>query len=182
MKFKEAQAAAISMISSPEFIERIREEDDSMLKHLDLLKTMNQHGYITTGSQAGNKKFGKSFEIIERAYITGFMLETDAIKFIKNMGVLTDKNAMYIPRCSDDIHLPASLDIPLTITKKDGTIVVHTHMATALPMSHWDQQRKQAKLNKSDKIVYIFCWDTKWNRDASSASGLFTDVIKILKG
>jgi hypothetical protein len=182
MKFKEAQAAAVYMISSPEFIERIREEDDSMLKHLDLLKTINQLGYITTESQAGNKKVGKSSEIMERAYINGFMLETYAIKFIKNMAILTDKNAVHIPRCSDDIHLPASLDIPLTIVKKDDTVVVHTHMATAVPISHWDQERKQAKLNKSDKIVYISCWDTKWNRDASSATGLFTDVIKILKG
>jgi len=181
MKFKEAQSAAISMISSPEFIERIREEDDSMLNHLDLLKTMNQLGYITTESQAGNKKVGKSYEIIERAYINGFMLESEAVKFIKNMAILTDKNAAHIPHCSNDIHLPASLDIPLTIVKKDGTIAVHTHMSTALPISHWDQERKQAKLNKSDKIVYISCWDTKWNRDASSATGLFTDVIKILK-
>ena len=35
--------------------------------------------------------------------------------------------------------------------------------------------------NKNDKIVLILCWDTKWNRNASSVNGLFTDVLKILK-
>ena len=187
MKFVEAQKRSVSMFSAPGFIKDIREEDPTMVKHLSLLKTMNQCGYITKESQAGNKSVGKSvidgkpFEIIERAYIAGFMLEVDAIQFIKNLGIFTDKNAVFVPYCSDDIHLPASLDVPLTITKKGDITKVVTHMSTTFPESHWHQERKQAKLNKSEKIAYIFCWDTKWNRNASSATGLFTDVIKTLK-
>ena len=188
MKFVEAQAKAVSMFSAPGFIKDIRQEDPTMVKHLSLLKTMNQCGYITTNSQAGNKTVGKKsaidgkpFEIIERAYITGFMLEVNAIQFIKNLGIFTDKNAVFVPYCSDDIHLPASLDVPLTITKTGDITKVVTHMSTTYPESYWHQQRKEAKINKSEKIVYIFCWDTKWNRNASSATGLFTDVIKILK-
>jgi len=188
MKFVEAQAKAVAMFSSPGFIKEIEEEDPAMVKHLNLLKTMNQCGYITTNSQAGKKMSGKKsaidgkpFETIERAYIVGFMLEVNAIQFIKNFGIYTDKNAVYVPYCSDDIHLPSSLDVPLTITKTTDITKVVSHMPTTYPESYWHQERKQAKINKSEKVVYIFCWDTKWNRNASSATGLFTDVIKTLK-
>jgi hypothetical protein len=187
MKFKEAQAKTVAMLSSPGFIERVKDEDETMLTHLDILKNINRAGYITTNSQAGRKSSGKSavdgrhYDTSERAYITGFMLENDAVKFIKNLGILTDKNAVFVPYCSDDIHLPASLDIPLTITRKGDKTAVVTHMATTLPVSYWNHERKEAKLSKSEKIVYIFCWDTKWNRNASSATGLFTDVLKILR-
>jgi hypothetical protein len=46
----------------------------------------------------------------------------------------------------------------------------------------WEFFRKEANINKTEKIVYVFCWDTKWNRDASNKTGLFTDVYKILRG
>lgn len=188
MKFVEAKAKAVAMFSSPDFIKNITEEDQSMVKHLNLLKTINKCGYITRNSQVGNRIIGKKsaidgkpFEIIERAFITGFMLEVDAIKFIKNLGIFTDKNAFFVPYCSDDVRLPASLDIPLTISKKKNITEVTTHMSTTYPVSYWHLERKEAKINKSEKVVYIFCWDTKWKRNASSATGLFTDVIKILK-
>jgi hypothetical protein len=187
MKFKDAQAKTVAMLSSPGFIERVKDEDETMLTHLDILKNINRAGYITTNSQAGRQSSGKSaidgrhYDTSERAYITGFMLENDAVKFIKNLGILTDKNAVFVPYCSDDIHLPASLDVPLTITRKGDKTAVVTHMATTLPVSYWNHERKEAKLGKSEKIVYIFCWDTKWNRNASSATGLFTDVLRILR-
>jgi len=87
LKFVEAQSKAISMFSSPSFIKNIQEEDKLMVKNLKFLKIMNEYGYITTNSQVGNKSLGKKslidgqpYEIIERAYITGFMLEKDAFK------------------------------------------------------------------------------------------------------
>lgn len=181
MKFKDAQAKSVSLLSSPDFIERVKDEDATMIKHLDLLKNMNQSGYITTNSQGGKKLSGKSYEINERAFITGFMLESHAKKFIQYMGVHTDKNVIFVPYCGSNIYSPSSLDIPVTITKKGGKIEVATHMSTVLPFNNWEQERKGAKINKSEKIAYIFCWDTKWNRNASLATGLFTDVVKILR-
>jgi hypothetical protein len=188
MKFVKAQSKAVSMFSSQSFINAIKEEDPTMVKNLKFLKTINKLGYITTNSQVGNKLVGekssidgKSYEIIERAYTTGFMLEKDAIKFIKNLGVMTDKNAIFIPYCNNDIYLHPSLDIPMTIIKKESKIKVFTHMSTTYPKSYWNKERKIAKLNKSDNIVYIFCWDTKWNRKGTTKNGLFTDVIKMLK-
>jgi len=187
MKFKDAQAKSVSLLSSPDFADRVKEEDASMIKHLDLLKNMNQYGYITTNSQGGKKSVGnsvydgKSYEMNERAYITGFMLESHAIKFIQYLGIHTDKNAIFVPYCGSKIHSPSSLDVPLTITKKGGKTEVTTHMNTVLPFTIWEQERKGAKINKTEKIAYIFCWDTKWNRNASVATGLFTDVVSILR-
>jgi hypothetical protein len=93
----------------------------------------------------------------------------------------TDKNAAFIPFCDDKINLPSNLDVPLTITKSEGEIRVDTHISMALQESVWNSYRKMANLNKSEKIVFIACWDTKWNRNASGANGLFTDIIKSLK-
>lgn len=58
MKFKDAIIYAVKNFSSETFINRIKEEDNTMLKHLNILKE----------SQVGN---GPN----ERAYIMGFMLE-----------------------------------------------------------------------------------------------------------
>jgi hypothetical protein len=187
MKFAHAVIRSVKMFTSPEFLQRIREEDESMLKHLDILKEINRCGYITTESQAGRKSSGispvdkKHYEICERAYISGFMLESKASEFLKQMALHTDKNATYIPTCADDVHIPSNLDIALTTTKKDSKIQLTTHMSSVLPRSTWDLLRKLVHINKSEKIVFVFCWDPLWNRNASSRSGLFTDVLKILK-
>ena len=78
MKFSEAQKKSIQLFESNDFKQRIREEDPTMIKHLDILKEINKYGYLTTESQAGRchkgaKSFfdGKPYEIKERAYICG---------------------------------------------------------------------------------------------------------------
>lgn len=187
MKFKDAIKYSVQVFSSPEFVERIKTEDPKMVKHLLILKKINANGFLTTESQGGHKWSGTSVvdgqptTIIERAYLSGFMLETTAAAFIKNIGLLTDKNAIYVPPCNDNIHLPVSLDIPVTVTKTKHKYVITTHMSVALPQSVWQSYRKQAHINKTEKVVYIQCWDPKWNNNASSSSGLFTDVLRTLK-
>ena len=187
MKFEDAVSAAVKKFSSPEFIKNIKEEDESMLRHLNILKRINSLGYITEQSQAGRKhkglsyNDGKPFVSEERAFICGFMLESMASQFIKNMALHTDKNAIFIPSCEDNIYIPARFDIPLTIETVDGKTEIHTHMSSVLPHSVWEQYRKGLHINKNEKIALIFCWDSKWNRDASSQLGLFSDVEKILK-
>lgn len=195
MKFKDAVTRATKKFTAGEFIERIREEDDTMLRHLDVLEKINGRGYITTESQAGRKHSGvdatdgRRYQIEERAYVAGFMLEAAAAKFIRNMALFTDKNAVFIPTCEDSIYVPSQLDIPLTITKKaagrdrkpDQQLVVNTHASTALPRSVWEMYRKELHINKGEPIVFIQCWDPKWCRGASGETGLFTDVLRVLK-
>ncbi len=187
MKFKDAQKKAAMMFSSKTFHHRIREEDETMLKHLPILQEINTHGYLTIESQAGRKSSGKSYddgtsyEISERAYITGFMQEAKAVEFIKQMNTTTDKNAIFLTYCEDSLYLPSSLDIPVTITKNGGKTEINTHMSSALPQSVWHSWRKQVHLNKTEKIVFIQCWDPLWNRNASGHNGLFKDILHVLK-
>jgi hypothetical protein len=146
MKFKYAVLDAVKTLASDAFIKRIKEEDDTMLKHLTILKEINKYGFITNNSQTGNKNTKESYEINQRAYISGFMLESMAQHFIKNMNLYTDKGAIYIPICDT---IPSNLDIPLTITKINGEIKIDTHMSSALPFSVWDSYRKQLHINKN---------------------------------
>jgi hypothetical protein len=182
MKFNEAKAQAVALFNSAEFKERVNEEDALMLRQLAILQEINKLGFITVNSQAGNKSKGKHYETgkpyenLERAYLMGFMLETEAVLFIKNMGLKTDKNAIFVPVCSDDIMLPSALDIPLTVTKSGKETRIDTHFSVALPKSAFEGFKKQAKLSKSEKVVFIFCWDSEWGR-----KGLFKDVLRVLK-
>ena len=175
------------MMSSEEFLKRIEEEDETMLKHMAILREINASGYITIESQAGRfskgaKSFrtGKPYEISERAYISGFMKEEAAAEFIKNMGIHTDKSAVMIPHCKG-VEIPSALDIPLTATKSAGKTEVNTHASMALPIEVFTMYLKQAHINRSEKVVFIFCWDNQWNRDAAGAHGLFKDVLAQLK-
>jgi hypothetical protein len=187
MKFKEALQKSVKFLSSPEFIQRVKEEDENMVQHLKDLKEINVHGFLTTNSQGGHKSSGKSvidgkhYETSERAYLVGFMLEKEAAAFIQKSSRLIDKIIVFVPYCDDNVYIPSSLDIPLTITKKGKETSVDTHTSSVLPSSVWHSFRKQSHINKSEKVVFIQCYDTKWNRNASSPSGLFTDVLRILK-
>jgi hypothetical protein len=200
MSFNKAKEKAVKMLSSDEFKDRVIDEDESMLGHINNLIKINKKGFITTESQGGKKSTGKTQEgkhytIQERAFVSGFMLEKKAEDFIKIINTETDKNAMFIPHCEDKVYLPSGLDIPLTITNVAGTSSrgyrrqsllsgnkneITTHTSNVLPKTIWEMYRKQAGINKTEKIVYVFCWDTKWNRNASKKNGLFIDIIKHL--
>lgn len=157
-----------------------------MLRFLPRFLEINQLDFLTTNSQAGHAQkgtsaiTGKPYTSSERAYLEGFLPEAKAEQFIKNMALHTDKNAIFVPSCTS-FDIPSNLDIPLTITESEGKQKINTHMSTAVPTSHTDMLRKQLKLNKSEKVFYIFCWDPMWNRLASNKNGLFSDVIRILK-
>ena len=116
MKFDDAVKRSVNMFNDATFKKRIEEEDASMLKHLPILQKMNRLGYLTTESQAGRKSSGKSYidgkpyVIHERSYISGFMLESKAVDFIKNMALHTDKNAVFVPYCNDNVYIPSNLD------------------------------------------------------------------------
>ncbi len=160
-----------------------------MIKHMESLKEMNRLGYLTAESQAGRKSTGRHYLegypylIQERAYIRGYMMHEDAAKFIEEIAYHTDKNAVMIPICCDNINVPSSTDIPLTTVTHLSTRMrsTTTHMSMAVPQTVDTQQRKQLHLNKTENAFLVFCWDQKWNRPADGPFGLFTDVIKILR-
>lgn len=175
MKFRDALPLWIEKLSSQEFIDMIISEDERMLKYVDILIEINKNGFLTLESQSGTPK--RKFKISEKAYICGFMEEEKAEEFIKKMSIQTDKNVIYVPFCSDDIYIPGNLDFPLTIIGDE----VNTHMSAALPVRMYRQYLREAKINKSEKVVYIYCWDPKWNRNAAGKKGLFTEVLKVLR-
>jgi hypothetical protein len=186
MKFREACAAAAAKLGEESFAAKIKEEDPLMVKYLPLLQKINKAGFLTTNSQAGHRskgkhyQTGKPYELIERAYLEGFMVESEAAKFIKAMGIDTDKNAIFRPVCGGSADLPPELDIPLTLVKRDSGISVETHSTVGLPQEWSDSFKKMVHLNKSEKVVFIFCWDTRWGRMAGGKKGLFTQVLECL--
>ena len=187
MKFQEAQKEVLKTLSSKPFLDRIKEEDPNMVKYIPAFKEINAAGFLTINSQSGKQSRGKAsvhtgkpYVINERAYMEGFLKEDQAEQFIKNMALHTDKNAILITSCKE-ANIPPALDIPLTVTESAGNMTINTHMSTVLPETVMTVYRKQLHLNKSEKAVYVFCWDTKWNRAAMSKDGLFKDILRSLK-
>ena len=187
MKFREACAAAVKLFGKESFIKKIKEEDLLMVKYIPLLQKINKAGFLTTNSQAGHHSKGKHFqtgkpyELTERAYLEGFMLVADAEKFIKAMGIHTDKNAIFRPVCKSATELQPELDIPLTIVKRGENISVETHITVGLPENWSDLFKKMVNLNKSEKVVFISCWDTNWGRSAAEKNGLFIQVLECMQ-
>lgn len=184
MKFKDAQTYAVHKFDSEEFLTRIKEEDDTMVQHLPLFKKMNEKGFITTGSQAGSKTKGisvinnKPYVTEERAFIEGFMPYKQAVLFLKNMNLHTDKNAVNVFISDNPNFLNSELDIPLTITTQNNKTKVETHMPLYLPINTINLFKNEHKINQNEDVLYVFCWDPIWNRNASEKNGLFTDVFK----
>ena len=184
MKFKDAQIMAIHKFDTEDFLTRIKEEDETMLQHLPILKKMNEKGFITTGSQAGRKTNGisvlnnKPYVMEERAFVEGFMSYKKAVSFLRKMNLYTDKNATNI--IDNPKFLKSELDIPLTITKQINKTKIHTHMSLSLPIHVLNCYKKEHKINLSENVLFVFCWDPIWNRNASNADGLFTDVLRNL--
>ena len=184
MKFKDAQIMAIHKFDTEDFLTRIKEEDETMLQHLPILKKMNEKGFITTGSQAGRKTNGisvlnnKPYVMEERAFVEGFMSYKKAVSFLRKMNLYTDKNATNI--IDNPKFLKSELDIPLTITTQNNKTNIHTHMSLSLPIKILNSYKKEHKINRSENVLYVFCWDPIWNRNASNIDGLFTDILQNL--
>ena len=187
MKFKKALKKAVAKFDDEDFLNERREEDPTMLKHMPQLQEINRHGYLTTNSQAGRRARGKHYqtgrpyEIHERAYISGFMQKKLAEKFIKQMGITTDKCVVYLPECDNKVGHEPQLDLPLTVSHYDGKINVDTHHTMAMITEYYDLDLEYVELDKSKNVVHIFCVDLKWNRLASGKNGLFTQVLDTLE-
>jgi hypothetical protein len=182
MKFKDAQTMAIHKFDTDDFLTRIKEEDETMLQHLPILKKMNEKGFITIGSQAGRKSKGisvinnKPYVMEERAFVEGFIPYKKAVSLLKNMNLYTDKNATNV--IDNPKFLKRELDIPLTITTQNNKTNIDTHMSLSVPRQILNIYKKRNNINLSENVLYVFCWDPIWNRNASH--GLFADVLRNL--
>jgi len=191
-RYQKSIKRQIKMMESSSFLKLLEEEDETMLENFERIKDINRLGYLTVESQAGleregtNEQTGKEYHISERAYIAGFMPESVASSFIRFMSIHTDKIVQYVPQVEDTTYLPSELDVPLTISedasedKDGGETKVATHMSPALPKSVWNDWRKQCHISKKERVVFVECYDPKWNRHAMSCNGLFTDVFSVL--
>lgn len=186
MKFGKAKETQLKMMSSKEFLQRILEEDPSMVKNLPILQKINAKGYLTIESQAGRKSNGKSvktglaFVMHERAYLSGFMPTVLAEMFVKKFNLSSSLCAVHVPSCHE-LDVNAKLDLPITYhTDRNGSFV-DTHMSMAIPKQVEMQWKKQLHIDKTEKTSQIFCYDPEWNRPAFSSNGLFTKVFKVLQ-
>jgi hypothetical protein len=185
MKFQAAVENWVDHLLSHKFKERVLEEDPTMLKHVPILAEINRHGFITNNSQAGRKysymdEMDKQrYDHCERAYLEGFMLQSKAALFIKEMALHTDKVAHILHSTTDKttLDLPSSLNTPVTVENER----TRTHMPNIVSDATWHRLRKQSHINKSERIVWVSCYDLTWNRSAVGPKGLFKEVLKILK-
>lgn len=182
MTFQQALTKAIANLDSEEFFERVKEEDSNMLSQIPIIKQINELGYLTIDSQAGNLTEGKlrsgiNFTIMEKSYVQGFMPADKASKFVKLMNIVTDKIALVIPTSED--NLSASFDIPLTMTISDS-VEINTHMSTAIPPYLMAEYKKELGITSTDAVL-VLCYSNVWNEHASSRNGLFKVVKKTLQ-
>lgn len=172
MKFSEAQVACISKFSNLGFIEKIREEDETMVQYLPILKEINEHGYLTFCSQAGRED--KEYKYKERAFIEGFIQRNMAQDIIEAISLETDKIAVSVPYC-EEFFTFADVGIPVTIDNSQ----IYTRIYNGYDYYQWMEFREEVFLEDEDScdIVLLSCYDPIWGRNGE----LFNDVLRILK-
>ncbi len=181
MKFQDAAKKSVAYLLGPEFKERVLDEDPTMLKHVSILAEINRHGFISNNSQAGRKHGKQSWQLWERAYLNGFMLQSKASAFIKEMALRTDKVAQILHPTTDQatLDLTSAFNVPVTIEKNMEK--TETHMPNTVSMTQWEKWRKESHIDKTEKIVFVVCYDLTWNRSAVGAKGLFKEVLHVLQ-
>ncbi len=181
MRFDDARKASVKYLESNEFKEREDAEDSQ--KDLPFLIQMNKHGFLTNNSQPGNEARGKSpmtgkpYHIEERAYVSGFMKTKEGIEFVKKFNANSDKTC-FINQVIDEDCAPVNTDYWLPLTVSNGE--AFTRSSLWIPTQTFDFMKKIAKINKSESVVYIMCFDPLWNRKGISKKGLFHDILKAL--
>ncbi len=153
---------------SKEFMKNREDEDPTMIPYFDLIREMNQRGFLTTNSQAGHV----TEDVVERAYVCGAMLAKDAPFFLNHLSISSDKVVGEVLVSKTD-----TLPIPVTLVRGEPHTFVRFSMFPEEALDEFltlgipEEQRKE--------FIFIACFDTTWGRDARDA--LFHDVIVTLK-
>jgi hypothetical protein len=187
MKFQDAQKFVIKYLDSDSF--KNREDAQTTINAISLLKTINSKGFITENSQQGINSDGYNslselyYIIKERAYVNGFMKTQNAKKFTSWINTYTDKIAFIIYKTDSDIDFSELPFVPVTISasginKKELTnFIPVTKIRTVLPESDIKFLKKKSKLNLKESIEYISVIDPIYGRKSTNSKGLFTDII-----
>jgi hypothetical protein len=199
MKFADAQKKMIDYLGSSEFSER--EDANTTISSVPILQKIIKKGFITQNSQEGiitsgfNKETQRYYHIEERAYLMGFMKRDDAIKFVEWMNTNTNKISFIIhidyskeyENILDKGHDGFFSKIPVTVSnsaaKKTDIKKLYpvTTILTAYTPSMIDFTKKTVHLDKSQSVHYIVVIDPVYGRHATSAHGIYKDVIKGLE-
>jgi hypothetical protein len=200
MKFDEAKKSMVKYLKSEEFADR--EDAKTTLPAMKVLQEINKHGYITTNSQIGddyngfNPETKNYYRIRERAYLEGFMKKSKALELIEEINSKTDKVAYFMyanpdPEFEKLYFKSSSKEFPkigVTISgtskksvediKKYG---IFTFLSTVLPLSTFHFYLKQAKINKTENVVWVSIYDPVYGRNALGKNGLFKVVLEALQ-
>jgi hypothetical protein len=178
---------AIMRFDTQQFQESIS-TNKHMKELIPTLKEINRLGLLTIESQPGKHVNYKHFltnedvEYSEKAFIAGFMQEELATKFIQYFNINTDKFAMAITIAGNEVDMSVKLDFPMRIIKNkfQCTTEVHKHMSTSVPIDWFMVKRSHLFISPRENLVYLYCFDNKWNRLGNAEDGLFTDVLNAL--
>ena len=116
-------------------------------------------------------------DVHERAYVTGFMLESLAEHFLPYVTLYTDKTAIFTPV----VEYMHQFGTPTRVEYKDKKMTITNVIENEIDEYVFDEYIQEAKLSFHEPIVYITCWDPMWNRNATDKTGLFYQVHGILK-
>ncbi len=191
MRFATKQKQTLAYLDSDEF--RSREDADSTLGSINILKKIIQKGLVTDNSQEGliitgyNPDSKRYYRIEERAYVTGIMKEADAYKFVARINETTDKVA-FIVRNDSSKEYKALFDsnkpipsIPVTVsgtsTTKDGkkSMSAFTKLPLAIPTQYLTEVK-----GITDKVEEVAVFDPQYGRKATSKKGLYQDILNAL--
>lgn len=198
MKFEEAIKHSIEYLKSSEF--RDREDAQTTIKSLPILIKINSDGFLTDNSQEGmiikgyNPDTKTYYEIKERSYITGFLKKEQGHALIHWINMNTEMTAFEVLNEPTDffenLYMKDSIQyIPNIIVTASRSSKVkeelskvafskNTQLIVALPEIIMNNLKKQLKIDKSEKTIYINIFDAKYGRRASSKDGLFHAVLK----
>jgi len=147
---------------------------DSILYNLPELIEMNELGFLTVDSQSGIKEKNH----LERAYITGYMLNKQAEHVWEELNrlgyiVMRIKMSTYIEYGPDILSLSR---IPVTID--DNKIYTQVGLATDIDWIKELQTKLSERILSKYSLITII--DPVYGRLAGKRDGIFTKIIKSL--
>jgi hypothetical protein len=183
--FRELVDKNIEILNSVDFQER--DDAETTLPTIKKLIELNKCGILTFDSQVGTSTTTPKYEIIERAYINGYMLKEKAYQLQEILGKQMSDKVLIVLQYSKEAHIDVKSDIPLTIIKKKRghtqKIEIATHMSTAIPKSIFKFEAKQFGIKNEymDDMVMVFLFDPTWNRLTLSKNGLLKELLELLQ-
>jgi hypothetical protein len=192
MKFKEAQKASIDYLQGSDF--KSREDAITTIPSIPLLVNINRNGFITNNSQEGVREVGFNsktyYEIVERAYVSGFMKRNIGRELIQWINTNTDKLAI---ETFTDISDKSWVSHPSIVVTKDRVSKTKAGLSTVpfngvticpyvLPKSALQQELMLSKISKTEDVIWIHIIDMKYGRLASNVKdGLYRDILAGLR-